>query len=153
MLARWSRLAIAALAIAVLAGCVASSSSPAPTQIAQQRYCGRLSDASCAQAITAVQAQVPETRGSQVAVADYSTAGASATQGAGGTGTYLVAFAPLPGEDVWMDPPTWFVSHSATGWTLNPATDLAGLNVCFILLLDQAGLASYAPTFPSGVCG
>jgi hypothetical protein len=90
---------------------------------------------------------------SSIAIADYATAGASASGVATFSPEYLVAFAPWGGGDLWTNPPTWHVSGSPTAWVITPMTDLKQLNVCFVLLLGEAGLTNYAPTFPSGVCG
>ena len=158
MSARLSEIIATTIAAMVLTGCT-SVDSPRPTAsepasaVAQARSCGRLAQDVCVGVIGAVEAQVPETRSSPVAVADYSTPGIPRpTAGDDAQAAYLVAFAPLPGEDIWMNPPTWHVSGSPTGWTVTHASDLKSLNVCFILLLGGAGLTDYAPTVPSGVC-
>jgi hypothetical protein len=132
----------------VLAGCTTAVVSPAPSR--QPHLCGRLSAERCAQVIEAVADQVPENRRSTIAVADFATLG---PQPSNGSGRYLVSFAPIPNEDVWLSPPTWTVTGTPGAWTVTPVADIVSLNVCYIDLLRQAGLTDYAPTYPSGVCG
>jgi hypothetical protein len=144
-----SSAAFVASALLLLAGCTPNSSSPSSSAISQARLCGRLTQDACAQVVAAVEAQVPGARSSMLAVADYATP----VPATGSATTYLVSFKPWDSGDPWMNPPTWRVSGSPNGLTLTPAVDVKDLSVCFILLLRDAGLTDYAPTFPSGICG
>jgi hypothetical protein len=101
-------LAILAIASVVLIACgpapsVTASASPA----AQRHVCGDELGPDCDEAIAIVIAHVPELASSPVAVADVEEIGS--TQRKGGGYDVIVSFAPVPGVDTWMNPPTWTV--------------------------------------------
>ncbi len=147
-----------AIAVLLLGACTSALSpttaGSGASTAAQRQSCGHLAQDLCAEVIGAVQGQVPDTKASSIAIADYANPGAASPIGATSSSPdYLVAFAPWGNGDVWMNPPTWRVSGSPNAWVITPMTDVKQLSVCFVLLLRDAGLTDYAPTFPSGVCG
>ena len=130
-----------------------SSGSTASHVVSQQHFCGRLASGTCDDVISFVQETVPGTRSSAVAVADYAAiAPIGSTRTSQDSTSYLVSFAPYGDQDLWMNPPTWLVTDSNGTWSLKPESDVTSLNVCFVMLLRDAGLTDYAPSFPSGEC-
>jgi len=123
-----------------------------PTPVAQERMCGRLAQDECARVISAVEDVVPEARGSRLAIADYAELGPVASMSV--PIDYFVAFAPWGGpvaSGTYLSPPLWRVSETAGQWSLQPL-DVTQVNVCFIEILDGAGLSDYMPPHPSGLC-
>ena len=124
---------------------------PTSSPVSQQRFCADgLDAAACEAAIAAVIRFVPENAGSTVAVVALVNPPSSgpavnpsgpAVNPAAADG-FLVAFAPIPGEDVWLNPPTWTVSSTysqvepwrAEQWPPH-----------FVALLVMAGLVGDAP--------
>jgi hypothetical protein len=143
--------AVALLGVAAACAATSTPSTVSPSQaVHQASACGRLTQQRCAEVIAVVEAQIPGTKQSNTAVADWaSPAGSSA---AGGP-SYLVAFAPWASGDLWLSPPTWRVSGSAGTWSVEPwRDDVRAMPVCFIEVLREANLTDYAPKYPSGVC-
>ncbi len=128
-----------------------SALGPSLSPVAQDVRCNRVANAECAQVLGVVEARVPDTRQSRLAIVDYSAFGPGPSTFA--SPIYLVSFAPWGSGDLWMSPPTWRVTNQLTNWYVVPEQNVRDLPVCFVMLLRDANLTDYAPTFPSGICG
>jgi hypothetical protein len=146
-------LASAAVGLLVVA-CSATPSLSSPAAV-QQRTCGRLTTSTCDQVIATVGATVPAANGSRVAVVDYALPPASLAESSGsGRLDYLVAFAPWGPQATagpYLSPPMWRVTDANGQWSATPIY-VTDASVCFVILLRDASLTDYTPSFPSGVC-
>jgi hypothetical protein len=141
-----SRLAVtAALVALVAAGCAYLpwlGPSPSPTDetrvVAQQRFCGRLDPAPCAEVVAAVTSRFPDMAQAPVAIADL---GKDPKALDPGPGRYLVAFVPTAQADDWMWPPTFRVVWGPNGLTVERWREGA-LPGFFVEQLQAAGVGT-----------
>lgn len=86
-----------------------------PWSDAQQRVCGRLDPDQCAEVIARVEAVAPETKRSQLVVADLAL-----PPGVNSYGAFLALVAFEPWDASQDTPQMWTVSKGAIGWFVQP---------------------------------
>lgn len=139
---------IGSMLLAVLVWACASpapapSIAPTSSPIIQRLLCGDdLDQATCESAIANVIRAVPDNAQSTVAVVGLFNAPSATPAANSAPDDLLVSFAPLPGEDTWLNPPTWTVS-SERGEVQPWRADQWPPH--YVTLLVEAGLVSDAP--------
>jgi len=135
------------VAVVVVAGVITPpvpSNVPTISPNSQRLFCGDgLDQATCEAAVAAVVRAVAENAASAVAVVGpLSPPSPASAANSTVDDRLLVSFAPLAGEDVWLNPPTWTVSSADTivePWRAEQWPPH------YVTLLVQAGLVGDAP--------